>query len=173
MSYIRDIKSIQSLGKNIFSWFLKYYSNEPGINSRIDEVQLSILNIKIKKVKTNIKKRLKIANFYNNELRNTSLKLPAVKKNNKHVFHLYTVYHKKRDAIIKKLKKKKIKLNIYYPYPIHQMKGYKKNFNSFKDKLPVTEKLSKGIFSLPLYPEIEKRDLIKIIKNLKKTLNTL
>ena len=51
------------------------------------------------------------------------------------------------------------------------MKGYKKNFNSYKDKLPVTEKLSKGIFSLPLYPEISKKDLLKITKNLKNILN--
>ncbi len=152
-------------------YYGKYYSNEPGVNSRIDEVQLSILNIKIKQVRKNIYKRSNIANFYNKELKDTSLILPKVAKNNKHVFHLYTVYHKKREAIIKKLKRKNIKINIYYPYPIHQMKGYKKNFNSYKDKLPVTEKLSKGIFSLPLYPEISKKDLLKITKNLKNILN--
>ncbi len=149
----------------------KYYSNEPGVNSRIDEVQLAILNIKIKQVKKNIKTRLNIANFYNKELKDTSLKLPKVLKNNKHVFHLYTVYHKKRETIIKKLNRANIKINIYYPYPIHQMKGYKKNFNSNKDRLPITEKLSKGIFSLPLYPEISDKDLFKITKNLKKILN--
>ena len=155
--------------KNKF--FGKYYSNEPGINSRIDEVQLSILNIKLKRVNKNIKKRSIIANFYNKELRKSSLILPKVAKDSKHVYHLYTVYHKKREAILEKLRKQKINLNIYYPYPIHQMKGYKKNFNLYKEKLPVTEKMSKGIFSLPLYPEIKRQELIKITKNLKKILS--
>ena len=79
----------------------KYYSNEHGINSRISEMQLSILNIKLPKVNYWINKRRKIAKMYFEGLKNTSLKLPIENKTNKDVYHLYTVYHPKRDLIVK------------------------------------------------------------------------
>ena len=157
--------------KNKF--FGKYYSNEQGINSRIDEMQLSILNIKLMQVNKFIKKRIKIANFYKDKLKNTSLILPNIRANNKHVFHLFTVFHKKRDLILKKLKNFGIKINIYYPYPIHKMKGYKFLYKNKKLRLPVTEKMSQGIFSLPLYPEITSRDLEKITNSLKSILKSI
>ena len=146
----------------------KYYSNNHGINSRINEIQCGILNIKLPKVNFWINQRRRLAKIYDNELRNSSLKLPFENKNNKHVFHLYVVYHPKRDEVIKRLKKYNIQVNINYPYPIHQMKGYRN-----KIKLPITEKMSKGIFSLPLYPNIETRNLIRVSKVLKKILNKI
>ena len=157
--------------KNKF--FGKYYSNEQGINSRIDEMQLSILNIKLLKVNQFIKKRIKIANYYRDQLKNTSLVLPNIRKNNKHVFHLFTVYHNKRDLILKKLRKLGIKINIYYPYPVHKMKGYRFLNKNKKLKLQITEKMSQGIFSLPLYPEITSRDLGKITNSLKSVLKSI
>ena len=157
--------------KNKF--FGKYYSNEQGVNSRIDEMQLSILNIKLLQVNKYIKKRIKIANYYRNKLKNTSLVLPNIRTNNKHVFHLFTVYHNKRDLILKKLRKLGIKINIYYPYPVHKMKGYRFLNKNKKLKLRVTEKMSQGIFSLPLYPEITSRDLEKITNSLKSILKSI
>jgi len=150
----------------------KYYSNEHGINSRISEIQLSILNIKLPKVNYWINKRRKIAKIYSDALKKTSLKLPSELKGNKDVYHLYTVYHPKRKLIMKEMKKKKINLKIYYPFPIHKMKGYKEK-TSNSNYLPVTEKMSHGIFSLPLYPEIKLSDVKKIIKSLKSVLNTI
>ena len=146
-----------------------YYSNEHGLNSRLDEIHSSILNIKIKQVKKFIRKRCQLAKIYNKELSNTSLLLPKENVNCKHVYHLYTVYHPKRTKIIKELERKKIKINIYYPYPIHKMKGYlsKKNKDS---ELPKTNNAYKGIFSLPLYPELKIKNLKKIIKILKQIL---
>jgi aminotransferase EvaB len=146
-----------------------YYSNEHGLNSRLDEIHCSILNIKIKQVKDFIKKRRHLADIYNKELLDTSLVLPKENSDNKHVYHLYTVYHPKRERIIKELERKKIKVNIYYPYPIHKMKGYtnKKNINS---NLNLTNKMYKGIFSLPLYPELKINDVKKIAKILKQIL---
>ena len=146
----------------------KYYSNNHGINSRINEIQCGILNLKIQKVNFWIKQRRKLAKIYDMELKNSSLKLPIENKNNNHVFHLYVVYHPKRDEIVKRLKKHNIQININYPYPIHQMKGY-----IDKIKLPITEKMSKGIFSLPLYPNIKINDLIRVTKVLKKILSKI
>ena len=152
--------------KNQF--YKKYYSNINGLNSRLDEINSKILNFKLNKVNKFILKRRKIARIYDEELKNTGLKLP-IKNNNKYdVYHLYTVYHKKRDLIIKKLLKEKIQTRIIYPFPVHKMKAYSKFF--INEKYDVSEIVSKGIFSLPLYPELNVKDVYYICRKLKKIL---
>tara|TARA_Y100000590_G_scaffold464615_1_gene634500 strand:- start:842 stop:1972 length:1131 start_codon:yes stop_codon:yes gene_type:complete len=157
--------------KNKF--YKKYYSLDHGINSRLDEIHSAILNIKLLKVNSWIKTRKNLANIYFKELKNTSLKLPVEKKNYRHVFHLYVVYHPKRNLIIKKLKKYNIQVNINYPYPIHKMLGYKKISLNKHNSLPVTEKMAKGIFSLPLYPNLSQIKVLKIAKTIKKILKQI
>jgi aminotransferase EvaB len=157
--------------KNIY--LNKYYANEHGINSRIPEIQSSILNLKLPKVKSWINKRRQIAKIYEQKLRYTSLKLPYINKNCDHVFHLYVVYHQKRDKIIKKLHAKNIQVGINYPFPIHKMEAYKNYVCNKCNCLPVTEKLAKGIFSLPLYPEMKITDIHKVSKSLKEILDKI
>ena len=152
-------------------YYNKYYANENGMNSRLDEIQASILNIKIPRLKNSIKNRQHIASIYNKELSGTRLKLPMVNNKCTHVYHLYVVYHPKRNEIIKQLMKKKIFTNIQYPYPIHKMKAYKNLAYFKKNELKNAEKFSKGIFSLPIYPELSNKKLYKIIKELKYVLN--
>ena len=78
---------------------------------------------------------------------------------------------KKRDLIVKKLLKEKIQTRIIYPYPIHKMKAYSKIFKD--DKYINSELYSKGIFSLPLYPELSIKNVKFICKKLKKILNSI
>ena len=151
----------------------KYYANEHGINSRIAEIQFSILNLKLPKVNSWIKQRKKLAKLYSEKLKNTSLKLPVEKKDCENVFHLYVVYHPKRNLIIKKLKKHNIQVNINYPFPIHKMKAYKDMVSKKRDSLPITEKMSKGIFSLPLYPKLKISEILRISKVLSRILNQI
>ena len=155
--------------KNKF--FNKYYANENGQNSRIDEIQCSILNIKLNYVDQFIKKRIILANEYLKNLKDTKLILPKKNSNNKHVYHLFTVYHPLRKKIIKLLDKKKIKTRIIYPYAIQNMKAYRHLFLN-KD-LKNSEIKSRGIFCLPLYPEMEITDVNKISKTIKSILNSL
>ena len=145
----------------------KYYSNENGMNSRLDEIQASILNYKLGMVDSFIKKRKNIAKIYLKELRTIGLKLPDENLNSFHVYHLFTVYHPKRNSIINKLKKIKIETRVIYPYPIHKMKAYNKIIYNQKN-LKNSEIKSKGIFCLPLYPELKNQDVKSICKNLKK-----
>ena len=143
----------------------KYYSNINGVNSRLDEINSKILDFKLSKVSQFIKKRRMLADIYQQELKNTSLILPQKTKDSFDVFHLYTVYHKKRSFIMRELKKKNIQTRIIYPYPIHQMKAYKQIFNN--KKFLNTEMKSKGIFSLPLYPELKVKSVKNICSKLK------
>ena len=155
--------------KNKF--YNKYYSNLNGTNSRLDEINSKILDFKLSKIENFISKRRSIAKIYDNELKNTKLILPKKNRDKFDVFHLYTVYHKKRDLIMKKLLNVKIQTRIIYPYPIHKMKGYANLFKN--EKYNISETKSKGIFSLPLYPELEIKNVKIICKKLKKILSTI
>jgi len=156
--------------KNKF--YKKYYANIHGVNSRIDEIQCAILNLKLPYVASNIKKRQRIAKIYNKELKETNLILPKENKHNKHSYHLFVVYHKNRKLIFKHLKKHKIFLSIQYPYPVHKMNGYKK-YNKNLISLPMSEKLSTGIFSLPIYPTLKDSEILGFIKILKKIIKSI
>jgi aminotransferase EvaB len=155
---------IDTLGVNK-KWKNKYYSIDKGMNSRLSEVQSIILNLKLTKISSSINRRREIAKKYYDGLKDSSLELPITNKGNFHVFHIFEVAHPKRDLIIRKMKNKKINLGIHYQYPIHTMSGYKE-FRTKKNLLKETEKKSKKIFSLPIYPSLNNNEIDIIIKNL-------
>ncbi len=150
----------------------QYYANENGVNSRLDEIQASILRFKLKKVDKFIKKRRDLAKLYTKKLSSTNLVLPIENLGCKHVFHLFTVFHKKAKNIKRQLLKEKIQTRSIYPYPIHKMKAYSKIINNRKN-LRNSEKKSKGIFSLPLYPELKKSEVTSICNKLVKILKKI
>lgn len=167
--YYEKIKRLRFYGietiNNKNKFYRKYFAIENGYNSRLDEIQSSILNLKLKKIKKNINRRIFLAKIYIKYLKNTNLILPNANKNNRHVYHLFTVYHPKKKLIIKKLKKLKIETREIYPYPIQAMTAYKKIINNH-NRLLNSQIKSKGIFSLPLYPELNKNKVIFICKKL-------
>ena len=147
----------------------KYYSNEDGINSRLDEIQAGILNFKLSIIEKLIARRRHLASLYFKELISTELKLPIIRKYSDHVFHLFTIYHPRRDEIVKKLKELSIETKIIYPYPIHKMNAFKKIFKNNK-RLKNSEVKSKGIFCLPIYPELKDKEAIRVCKSIKRIL---
>ena len=150
----------------------KYYSNEDGINSRLDEIQASILNFKLTIIEKFINRRREIAKIYFKELELTDLVLPKINDNSDHVYHLFTVYHPRREKIIFELKKNFIETRIIYPYPIHKMKPYKDFFLNHK-RLKNSEIKAKGIFCLPIYPELKNSEVIKICEKIRKILKKI
>ena len=150
----------------------KYYSNEDGINSRLDEIQAGILNFKLSIIEKLILRRRHLAQLYFKELSLTNLKLPPISKSSDHVFHLFTVYHPQRNKIIKELMNLSIETKIIYPYPIHKMNAYKKFFKNNK-RLKNSELKSKGIFCLPIYPELTNYEALKICKSIKKIIKKI
>lgn len=139
-----------------------YYSDINGINSRLDEVHAGILNYQLTKLKSNIIKRRNIAKIYSQNIINKDLILPKENIDNYHSYYVYVVRHPKRELFMKYLKNNNIFCNISYPFPIHIMKPYKK-FNKTNNNLKITEKLSKEIFSLPMYPELSMEKIKKVI----------
>lgn len=127
----------------------KYVFQYTGRNSRIDEIQAAILDVKLKHLDEDIELRKSVARRYINGINNPKIILPQIKDWNSHVFHIFTVLCKKRDELQKYLESKEIGTNIHYPIPPHKQKCYKE-WNNLS--LPVTERIHREELSLPMSP---------------------
>lgn len=130
-----------------------------GYNFRISEFSSAIANEQLKKLPLFNQRRKKIANKYFKLLSGNVVILPVEKDWAEHVYHLYVIRSKKRDALKKYLETSGIKTEIHYPIPCHKQKAVnRKNVG----KLPVTEKIVREILSLPMHPQL-KDDEIEFI----------
>ncbi len=137
----------------------RFVSLQAGWNTRLDELQAAILLIKLKYLDSDNQARINIAAIYNKEIAHSSILLPAVKDNSKHVFHLYVIRVQNRDEFIKFMSKNEIGTGIHYPFPVHMQPAYSKLSGDLKE----TELITKEIVSLPLYPGLNKADISKVI----------
>ena len=137
-----------------------------GTNSRLDNLQAGFGNIMLDKISSWNKKQLAIAKIYSNKL-SKKIKLPIYDLNiSNPTFHQFIIRTRFRDKLKNYLKKNGIDTAIHYPIPIHQQDAYTKQYG--KIKLPMTEKFSKEILSLPINPYMTKTEInyvIKIINN--------
>ncbi len=158
----KKLKMLREYGwnKNRVSFFV-------GRNSRLDEIHAMILIEKLKNLKDNIKKRNNIAQIYFNHLDHNKFNLPKINKYSEHAFHLFVIESSRRNKIIKKLNKKGINLGIHYPMPVHKHPSIKK-FIKLPEELKITEQISKNIISLPIYPDLQKKHVLRIIKEINK-----
>jgi dTDP-4-amino-4,6-dideoxygalactose transaminase len=141
----------------------KYYHDFIGVNSRLDEMQAAVLRLKLNYLEAWNEKRRKLAQLYNNSLKNSPIITPVEKENSKHVYHQYVMRHKDRDQLQSYLFKNGVQTLIHYPIPVHLQKAYP-NF----DSLPVTEKICGEILSLPMYPWLEEREVTIISEHVTK-----
>lgn len=146
----------------------EYYSYIEGYNSRLDEIQAAILNVKLKYLEESIAHRQKIAEFYTAEL-SSILQTPKQAPYSTHSYYLYVVRHSNREMIIKELLAKGIETRVHFPHPIHLMEAYS-NLGYQQGSLPITERSAREIFSLPLYPFISESTVEQVVTILHKIL---
>ncbi len=134
----------------------KYYHKVLGCNSRLDTIQASILNVKIKYLDLYSQARNAMASFYDAAfLELDELEIPKRQFNSTHVFHQYTLKVKngKRYELQKYLSEKGIPSMIYYPLPLYKQEAYQQ-FVTTDFKLPITEELCHQVLSLPIHTEM-------------------
>lgn len=138
----------------------KYHHDYIGYNSRLDEIQAAVLRVKLRYLEGWNQLRRKHAKQYNERLQNISgLNVPIEKDYAMHVYHLYVIRCEKRDKIQKVLYSKGIATGIHYPIPIHLQKAYE--YLGYREgDFPITEKYSKEILSLPMFPELSHQQCI-------------
>ena len=149
-----------------YGWNQEKMVTEPGYNSRLDEVQAAILNVKIKYLDKDNNKRRTIAAYYNKHISNNKFIKPKIRKDTIPVYHLYVLQCEERNKFINYMKNNKILCGIHYPIPNHKHKGFEKA-KIFKE-LRITEKICKRVVSLPMYPELKMKDVKYITKIINK-----
>jgi aminotransferase EvaB len=148
-----------------------YVLSTPARNSRLDEVQAEILRRKLRRLDTYIAARQTIARLYTEHLGDTDLVLPFTAEGNVHVFYLYVVRHPAREEILRRLRDRQIDLNVSYRWPVHTMSGFA-HLGYGIGSLPVTERLADEIFSLPMYPSLDRDRQLRVIEALREVLMT-
>ncbi len=141
-----------------YGWAERYISSIPGGNSRLDEIQAAILRVKLTDLNIDNTRRGVIAESYNSLLNGTDLTLPRPRPQGSHVFHLYVVRSRRRDALQTFLKKRGIGSLIHYPVPVHLQPAYCGRIRC-GDGMAETEKAACEVLSLPMYPELTETEV--------------
>ncbi len=150
-----------------YGWNADRISEEPGFNSRLDEIQAAVLRVKLPYLDKDTEKRVLIAERYNEQFHDIPMISPIVRNHCRHVYHLYVVAVDKRDALVQFLKKRGVLAGIHYRTPIHRMPAYT-NCILAGQKLPQTEALIDRIISLPIYPELKKYEQDQVVLAIRK-----
>lgn len=155
------IRAIRNYGSHI-----KYKNLTPGVNSRLDEIQAAMLNVKLPYLDQEIKHRREIAKLYLEGIDNPYIQLPLSKevdatRYDQHVWHIFAIRSTKRDQLQQYLADHGIQTLIHYPIPPHKQEAYKEwNHLNF----PIAEKIHSEILSLPMGPTQSLEDTQKVIE---------
>lgn len=143
----------------------KYIHEEIGYNSRMDEIQAAILNVKFSYLDKWIDQRINAAKVYSNLLGEV-VRCPDVPEDRSHVFHQYVVRVKDREQLREYLTSEGIGTAVYYPIPLHLQKCFT-FLNYKKGDFPVAERLSEESLAIPIFPEITKEEQNYVAKKIK------
>ena len=156
----KAIRAIANYGSN-----QKYVNIYKGLNSRLDEIQAAVLDVKLKYIDQENETRRVIAKRFFSEINNPKITLPENPTDeNEHVWHVFVVRSKERDALQTYLTERGIQTIIHYPIPPHQQEAYKE----FKDlSFPITEAMHNEVLSLPISSILTEDEITEIINVVK------
>lgn len=148
---IRALANYGSIKKYVFKYV--------GRNSRLDEIQAAVLDVKLRHLDEDNAVRKQNARYYIEHIKHPDIILPKVENWDSHVFHIFPIRTSRRDELQKYLTENGIQTNIHYPIPPHKQECYKEwNDLSF----PITEKIHREELSLPMSPVMIADELVKV-----------
>lgn len=140
--------------------FKKYVFKYTGRNSRLDEIQAAVLNVKLKHLDEDIELRKKVAAYYIQHINNPLVVTPKVNDRDAHVFHLFPIRCQRRDELQKYLDENGVQTVIHYPIPPHKQECYRE-WNCLS--LPVTEQIHKEELSLPMSSVMSMDEVMSVV----------
>ena len=143
-----------------YGWRERYVSHEPGLNSRLDELQAAILRVKLQHLDRENTRRRQIAADYQRLLAQTGLILPICAADAIHVYHQYVVRSSGRDQLRACLREHGVDTLIHYPLPVHLQPAYRNRIRH--GGLDQTEAVSEHILSLPMFPELSSEQVARV-----------
>lgn len=150
---VRSLTNYGSSGKYVFDF--------KGLNSRMDEVQATILNVKLKYLDEDNRKRREVARKYTEGIKHPDIVLPKKLLEQGSVFHIFPILSEQRNELRKYLAEKGIETLIHYPIPPHKQKALIE-FSGLS--LPITEKVHRQEFSLPISPVLTNEEVDYVIE---------
>lgn len=145
----------------------KYHNEVIGYNMRLDECQAAFLSIKLQYLAQWTAQRQQIAAWYNELLQDVNdIDLPLVQPDATHVYHLYVIRTKNRNALQQHLQDNGIGTLIHYPIPPHLQQAYK-DLGFRKGDFPIAEEIADTCLSLPLWPGMKRDDVESVAKTIK------
>ena len=148
---------------------VRYYHDVIGYNSRLDEIQATILRVKLRHIDEFNRERRGVAHRYSELMADLPVQTPYEDGLGVHVYHQYTLLCDRREAVMEALQKAGVSSAVYYPVPLHQQKVFAESCAEMS--LPITESVSKRCFSLPIYPELEDSDICRVVEVIRGVLN--
>ena len=149
----------------------KYVFKYAGRNSRLDEIQAAILDVKLKYLDEDIAKRQEVAAYYYDHISNPLIELPVRLDDAQNVYHLFPIIVKdgKRDALHDYLAEKGIGTVIHYPIAPHKQECYaRESWNIPQLSLPITEFLADAELSMPISPCMTKEQMEWVVECINK-----
>ena len=141
-----DIAAIRQYG-----WRTHYLSDLIGVNSRLDEIQAAILSVKLAHLDAATARRRAIAARYDAVL---AERRPLQRRGSEHVYHLYVTRSAARDAEQARLRGRGVGTGVHYPVPVHLQPAYADRVALGPARCVETERASREVLSVPLYPEL-------------------
>ena len=152
----KKIKAIANYGSD-----RKYHHIYKGVNSRLDEIQAAILDIKLKYLDEDNNKRREISKYYRENIKNPKIILPKTYNENSHVWHVFAVRTQKRDEFQQYLSDNQIQTIIHYPTPPHKQPAYSE-WNDLS--YPISEEIHNTIISLPISPVMTDCEIERVVE---------
>lgn len=139
----------------------KYVHPYVGINSRLDELQAAVLNVKLGRLDEDNEHRRKVACRYMKEITNPKVVLPQMATEaDAHVFHIFTIFTPGRDRLREHLEHCGVQSLVHYPIPPHRQ-GALSAYASLS--LPVTERIHREELSLPMSPLLTDEEINSVV----------
>jgi len=152
----KKIRALRNYGSHV-----KYQNLYQGFNSRLDEIQAAVLDVKLKGLDEDNEKRRKIAQYYLENIKNPKITLPQIKDLTSHVWHVFAVRVENREDFQKHLAGNDIQTLIHYPIPPHKQEAYPE-WNNLS--YPITEKIHREIVSIPVSPVMTEEEAAKVVE---------
>ena len=139
----------------------KYHHIYKGVNSRLDEIQAAVLDVKLPFLDKDNERRREISKYYRKNIKNPNIILPKTYDENAHVWHVFVLRCENRDKFKNYLEQNGIETNIHYPTPPHKQGAYSEWENM---SYPVTEKIHNEVISIPMSPVLTDEEVKKIVE---------
>jgi dTDP-4-amino-4,6-dideoxygalactose transaminase len=150
----------------------RYRHEVPGVNSRLDELQAALLRVGLRHLSAWTERRRALAAFYQRELEGAGAEPLGEQPYARSVFHLFVVRHPRRDALAAALRERGVGTLIHYPIPLHLQPAFA-GLGGKPGDLPVAEKATSEILSLPLYPELRDEQARGVVEAVRESVKRL